>query len=252
MRKLGQHFLINESVARREVEYAELKKDDTVLEVGPGKGILTRLLAEKVRKVIAVEIDKRLADYLRESLPENVEVICEDILKLDLSTLDFNKVVANLPFQISSPFTFKLLDQDFEKAVIIYQKEFAKRMVAKPGSRDYSRLSVAIYYRADCEIKEIVPKRFFKPIPKVDAAIVEIIPREPKFHVEDEDFFFFLLSVLFSQRRKLVSKVVKSYFGIDLPEEFRRRVGEMRPEEIGRLSNYILERVGKKFCESIE
>lgn len=188
-----------------------------------------------------------------ERMPENVEVICKDVLELDLSELNFNKVVANLPFQISSPFTIKLLEQKFEKAIIIYQKEFAKRMVAKPGSKDYSRLSVAIYYKADCNILEIVPKRCFRPIPEVDAAIVEIIPKEkPRFHVKDEGFFFSMLSLLFSQRRKMVSKVVWNEFGIRLPEEFRKRVDEMSPEKLGELSDYIFEKMRKELHKSAE
>lgn len=244
-RRFGQHLLINKNVAQREIKYAEITTEDTVLEVGPGQGILTKLLAEKAKKVIAVEIDKRFVEYLKATLPENVEVIHGDILKIDFQRLSsFNKVVANLPFAISSPFTFKLLNHSsFSKAVLIYQKEFAERMAAEPGSKKYSRLSVSMYYKSYCRILETVPRAAFRPIPKVDAAIVEIIPREkPPFQVIDEELFFSLVNLLFSQRRKRIGKVIKKEYGVDTPFS-DRRVEELTPEEIGKVSNAVAKRL---------
>ncbi|RLF60283.1 MAG: ribosomal RNA small subunit methyltransferase A [Thermoplasmata archaeon] len=245
MRKWGQHFLIDEKIARREVEYAEITESDTVLEIGPGKGILTKILAERARKVIAIEIDKNLVRYLSKILPENVEIIHADVMDIDLKKIEFNKVVSNLPFEISSPITFKLLGTNFSKAVIIYQKEFARRIVAKPGSKDYSRLSVVMYYRAVSRILEIVPKSAFRPMPKVDGAIVEIIPRKsPPFFVRDENFFYEFLSKAFSNRRKTLGKIVKNYYGVEIDERFcKKRIEELKPEEIGELCNQILEKV---------
>src|SRR4030042_3085756 len=134
-KNLGQNFLIDKNIAILEVKQANIESDDTVLEIGPGLGILTKLLAEKAKRVIAIEIDENLINKLKKTLPENVDLIHEDALNIDFETLPkFNKIVSNLPYQISSPITFKFLDYDFESAILIYQKEFAERLVAKPGS----------------------------------------------------------------------------------------------------------------------
>jgi len=159
-KKIGQNFLIDKNIARREVDYANISKDDVVLEIGPGKGILTNFIAKKAKKVIGVEIDKYLFNNLKKCCPSNVELINADILKLDFESLPkFNKIVSNLPFQISSPVTFKIIDYNFSIAVLIYQKEFAQRMVGKAGSKHYSRLSVGVYYKAICEYLENVSKK---------------------------------------------------------------------------------------------
>ena len=241
--KLGQNFLIDKNVAQREVENANITQDDVVLEIGPGKGILTNLLAEKAKKVIAIEIDKKLVDTL--DLPENVELINEDALKVDFKKLPrFNKIVSNLPFQISSPITFKILEYDFDLALLIYQKEFADRMVAKPGSKNYSRLSVNVYYKAECEKLEIVPKTCFQPQPKVDSAVIKLVPRKsPAFSVADERFFFDLTKNLFNHRRKKIKTILNSYykFKIDNVPYINNRVEELAPEEIGKLSNILFE-----------
>ena len=242
-RRFGQHLLIDENVVNREIKYAEISSDDVILEVGPGKGILTKLLAEKAKKVIAVEIDKDFVEYLNDMLSENVEVIHADVLKIDFFKLTpFNKVVANLPFKISSPFTFKLLRYpSFSKAVMIYQKEFAERMVAEPHSKKYSRLTVAVYYKSYCRILETVPKSAFRPMPKVDAAIVEVTPRKkPPFPVLNEKLFFSLTNLLFSQRRKHIGGVIMKKYGVHVPFS-DKRVEELTPEEIGEISNVIAE-----------
>ncbi len=239
--KLGQNYLIDISVAEREIQYANLHKDDVVLEVGPGRGILTKLLAQTAKKVIIVEIDEKLVEFLRNNLEyKNIDIIHKDIMKIDLNLLNFNKIVANLPFQISSPFTFKLLNQRFTKAVMIYQKEFAKRMIGKPGTEEYSRLSVALHYKAKCRILEIVSRKSFRPIPKVDGAIVEIIPRKKApFFVRNEEEFFKLTKLLFSYRRKKIGNIVNRYYKVkDVPFS-DSRVDELSPSDIGRISDFI-------------
>ena len=241
--KLGQNFLINKKIAEKEVEYASINMRDTVLEIGPGQGILTYFLASKAKKVIAVEIDKKLVEKLKKTLPENVELINNDILKIDLKNLPkFNKVVSNLPFQISSPFTFKLLKYDFELAILIYQKEFADRMVAKPKTSSYSRLSVNVYYYANCEILEVVSKSCFRPQPKVDSRMIKLIPRmNPAFNVDDENFFFDLTKNLFNFRRKKIGTIINYLYDFeykDIPF-IEKRVEELTPEQIGDLSNYL-------------
>lgn len=244
-KKLGQNFLIDHNVAEREVAYAQITKDDVVLEIGPGKGILTNKLAKKAKKVIAIEIDKQLVETLKKVLPQNVELIHADALKIDFITLPtFNKIVSNLPFQISSPITFKFLDYNFEIAVLIYQKEFADRMIAKPGSKDYSRLSVGAYYRAHCKLLETIPKTLFQPQPKVDSCMIRLIPRaSPPFSVVNEPFFFDLVNKLFNHRRKKIRTILsKTYDKLnkDIPY-LNKRVEELTPEQIGELSNILFE-----------
>lgn len=244
--KLGQNFLINSRVAQREVNHANISNDDVVLEIGPGQGILTKILAEKAKKVIAIEIDGNLVKELREILPKNVELIHKDVLDVDFDKLPrFNKIVANLPFQISSPVTFKLLRHSFDLAVLIYQKEFAQRMIAKSGSKHYSRLSVGVYYKADCKIVETVPKTCFKPQPKIDSCVIKMVPKHlPPFHVNDEKHFFNLTRELFNHRRKKIKNTIgEMYKNIDFERipYIDLRVEELTPEQIGNLSNILYE-----------
>jgi len=250
-RKIGQNFLIDRRVAEREIDYADIKKDDVVLEIGPGRGIITKLLAEKAQKVIAIEIDENLVHELKESLADNILLINDDALKVDFKTLPkFNKIVSNLPYHISSPITFKLLDCNFTLAVLIYQKEFAERMVAKPGSKDYSRLSVGVYYKSLCNIMETIPKTCFYPQPKVDSCIVRLYPRtSPPFSVLDETFFFHLTRELFNHRRKRIKTTIHKVCSImeneNIPYQ-NMRVGKISPEQIGELSNFLFELKGRK------
>jgi len=241
--KIGQNFLIDKKVAERELEYASIEKNDVVLEIGPGKGIITKLLSEKAQKVIAIEIDEKLVSELKEFLPDNVLLINGDALKIDFDLLPkFNKIVSNLPFHISSPITFKLLDFDFSLAVLIYQKEFAERMVAKSGSKDYSRISVGVYYRSTCEIMETVHRSLFIPQPKIDSCVIRLQPRSsPPFFVLDEKFFFNLTRELFNHRRKKIKNTIKKVYKIeyeDIPFQ-SRRVEEISPEQIGELSDFL-------------
>jgi len=245
--KKGQNFLINKNVAVREVEYAEITRDDVVLEIGPGKGIITELLAEKAKKVIAIEIDKKLVVELNSNLPGNVEIINDDALKVDFNSISkFNKIVSNLPYQISSPITFKFLNYNFKLAVLIYQKEFAERMYASYNSKNYSRLSVGIDYKAKCEFLELVPKNYFNPQPKIDSYMVKLIPREkPKFMVINENFFYDVTRELFNQRRKKIKNIVKKRWNILIEDELfgNKRVEEITPEQIGKISDYIFKKI---------
>ncbi len=241
--KLGQHFLVNLEVANREVAYADIKPSDVVLEIGPGTGVLTRLLAAKAKQVIAVELDKALVKNLSLWIPKNVELIHADVLTVDFSALArFTKVVANLPFQISSPITFQLLKHPFSKAVLMYQKDFADRMVASHGGGEYSRLSVGVQYKTFCRILEVVHPNCFSPQPKVDSCVVELIPRkDPPFFVENEDFFFELTKCLFTHRRKKIKNTVDQMFGKGCGEYpfSDQRVEELSPAQIGELSNVL-------------
>ncbi|MHC1566534.1 MAG: 16S rRNA (adenine(1518)-N(6)/adenine(1519)-N(6))-dimethyltransferase RsmA [Candidatus Syntropharchaeia archaeon] len=225
LRGKDQHFLVDEDVVRRQVLYADVSKSDEVLEIGAGIGILTEELEKKAKKVYAIEKDRKLVKILEDRCPE-AEIICGDALEMDFP--DFNKVVSNLPYSISSKITFKLFEYEFEIGILMYQYEFARRMTADPGGKEYGRLSVGTRYFSDAHILEVVPKTAFYPVPKVDSAIVSIIP-EKRFSVPDEKFFFRIVNLLFSHRRKKIKNTLKiAGFDASLVLEFV----EKRPEEL--------------------
>jgi 16S rRNA (adenine1518-N6/adenine1519-N6)-dimethyltransferase len=245
---LGQHFLVDARVASRHVAHAKIRASDTVLEIGPGLGVLTRRLAERAKHVVAIEADRRFATYLRTNLPE-VEVIEGDALKVPWPPFDV--LAANLPYQISSPLTFRLLDHPFDRAVLMFQWEFARRMIAKPGTADYSRLSVALYRRARCEILERVPRNAFHPQPRVDSALVRIEPRPAPFPLADPQTYDGVVDALFAHRRKTVENGLRLGWNVFAPSRealeailpaipFRtRRVEELTPEEIARIADAL-------------
>lgn len=244
--RLGQHFLTDSSVVDKELAIAQLSAKDIVLEVGPGKGTLTKQLAKNCQQVIAIEIDNKLVDYLQNILPKNVTLIHADIMKSSWDEIPFfTKVVANLPYQISSPFTFKLFKSSFQKAVLIYQKEFAERMIAHPGSKQYSRLTVGIAYKAKCCIHQTIPPQSFFPPPEISSCLVELIPfSQPPFYVKDESFFFSITKLLFSHRRKKIRTILKNAFSTSIPEDImfgEKRVEMLTPAQIGALSNDLFE-----------
>jgi 16S rRNA (adenine1518-N6/adenine1519-N6)-dimethyltransferase len=242
--RFGQHFLIDSSIAQREIDYADVTEDDIVLEIGPGTGIITNLLAARAKQVIAIEIDPSLSEQLRRTIPSNVLLICQDAVTVDFDTLPhFTKIVANLPFEISSPIMFKFLESNFSKAILIFQKDFAKRLVAVPKTKEYSRLTVNVSYKAHCQILEIVPRDCFSPKPRVDAAIVELIPlQKSRFTVHDEQVFFELTKHLFNHRRKKIRYTIQTQYGKITSLPFLdKRVEELTPEQIGQLSDQLLQ-----------
>ncbi|MEE9151147.1 MAG: 16S rRNA (adenine(1518)-N(6)/adenine(1519)-N(6))-dimethyltransferase RsmA [Thermoplasmata archaeon] len=201
-RRKGQYILMDEEVIHRQIDHAELTKNETVLEIGPGLGALTFKLAQRAGKVVAIEKDSRMFSYLKARIPANVELVNADVLEMDPSRFDV--VVSNLPYQISSPVTFWLLNHSFNRAILMFQKEFAQRMVAKCGEKSYSRLSVNVYYKAESEILEFVAREAFYPVPEVDSAIVKLVPRKAPFSVISEETFFKVVDSLFGQRRKKI------------------------------------------------
>lgn len=247
MKKLGQNFLINQTIVEKEVNYANICKKDIVLEIGAGRGILTKALADRAQTVIAVEIDCYLANELQLMMPDNVVVINDDILHVDLGSLPcFNKIVSNLPFQISSPITFRLVEYPFKKAILIYQKVFAHRMIAQVGSKNYCRLSIGVYYKTFCRILDDVSRTCFYPSPKVDSCIVELIPREkPPFDIVDEVYFFNLVKKLFMHRRKKIKNTLCALYGlVDNVPFLSNRIEELSPEQMGMLSNILFTKYG--------
>ncbi len=242
--RYGQNFLIDENIAERQVSYANVQKKDVVLEIGPGYGILTKKIAEKAGKVIAIEIDERFSPFL--SKIHGVKMIWKDVLDVDLEKLGFNKVIANISYQISSPFTFKLLKICFEVGVIMYQREFAERLIAKPGEKSYSRLSIMASFNADWEILEIVPPSAFSPKPKISSCIVQVVPTKPKFLVKSEKIFSHVVKALFSQRRKKIKNVLINN-GMVQRENIEKipykekRVECLSPQQIAEISDAVLE-----------
>ena len=254
----GQHQVIDPIVLQQMVDYAELSRDDVVLEIGAGTGNLTCLLAQRAGKVIAVERDRRFLKILNERLrgSPNVELLCGDALHIEFP--EFNKAVANLPYGISSDITFKLLEHDFASAVLMYQREFAERLVAKPGSDDYSRLTVNVYYRADVELLGEVPPTAFVPQPKVTSSIIRLRPHKPPFEVADESLFFRVVRALFQHRRQRVRNALyhsfEEVFQTRLPKAKRRalidqklpkelaeaRVMDLEPKEFGDMANLMI------------
>jgi 16S rRNA (adenine1518-N6/adenine1519-N6)-dimethyltransferase len=237
-KRAGQHHVIDQSLLERIVGYADVSKSDEVLEIGAGIGNLTRLLAERSRKVIAVERDGRFIKILREQLRGhlNTKIVHGDVLEMELPR--FDKVVANLPFGISSDVTFMLLDHDFELAVLMYQWEFAERLIASPGSNDYGRLTVNTYYRAEVELLEKVLPSAFLPQPEVFSAVVRLRPRGPPFEVTDEGTFFNVVRALFQHRRQKVRNALYHSFGQVFPDmklskdQRRKLLDEKIPKEL--------------------
>ena len=215
-KRLGQNFLIDEEVVRRIVAAAELSEEDTVLEVGPGIGTLTQGLALSGARVVAVELDKRLLPVLAKTLEgySNVQVVNGDILEVDIQKTvgaPTFKVAANLPYYITTPIIFNLLEQrlPMERLVAMVQKEVAERMVAKPGGKDYGALSVSIQYYTEPEITFIVPPASFIPAPNVDSAVIVCKRRSvPPVEVCDEKLFFKVVKA--ALRRKMLSNALKN------------------------------------------
>ncbi len=217
-KRLGQNFLIDEQVVAGIVKAADIKPGDTVLEIGPGIGTLTQGLAEAGGNVVAVELDAKLIGVLAKTLEgyDNVRVVHGDILRIDISReimADRYKVVANLPYYITTPIIMTLLEEKLpiERLVTMVQKEVAERMVARPGGKDYGALSVAVQYYTDPEIMLTVPPGSFIPAPAVESAVIRCMVRsQPPVEVRDEQIFFRVVKAAFAQRRKTLSNAMKS------------------------------------------
>ena len=227
-KKFGQNFLIDENVVRKIVREAGVTKDDFVLEVGPGIGTMTQILCEEAREVVAVEIDKKLIPILTKdtlSYYDNVTVINEDILKLDIAKLAKEKndgkpikVVANLPYYITTPIIMGLFESGvaLDSITIMVQKEVADRMQVGPGTKDYGALSLAVQYYAKPSIVLTVPASCFMPRPNVDSAVIRLERySQPPVDVKDAHLMFNIIRASFNQRRKtMTNSVVNAGLGI--------------------------------------
>jgi 16S rRNA (adenine1518-N6/adenine1519-N6)-dimethyltransferase len=257
-KRKGQNYLVDGNVLARIVESAELSKKDTVLEIGAGIGTLTIPLAENAGKVIAVEQDPKIANILIKRLKElhitNVDIVIGDATKIEFP--NFNKVVSNLPYKISSPITFKILEYNFELAVLMYQLEFAQRMVAEPGDPNYSRLSVMMHFYANVNLLFNVSKNVFLPKPKVSSAVIKLTPKN---EVKIDKFIIDVTRALFQHKRKKVRNALIDSFHeigkfdknevkeliskLDI-ELLDQRVVNMEPENIRKLSKELEQIMG--------
>ena len=264
-KKYGQNFLIDNHVLDKIIEGADVGKDDFILEIGPGIGTLTQALCEKARQVLAVEIDKALIPILNETLSDydNVSIINKDILKIDLNKLvreENNgrpiKVVANLPYYITTPIIMSFLENSVpvESLTVMVQKEVAQRMQASAGSKDYGALSLAVQYYSEPYIVANVPPNCFIPRPKVASTVIRLkVNKEPLVEVKDEKLMFRLIRASFNQRRKtLVNGLNNSkdltFTKEEIQEALRKHnISEMirgealTLEEFAGLANYLSE-----------
>jgi 16S rRNA (adenine1518-N6/adenine1519-N6)-dimethyltransferase len=247
-KKFGQNFLIDSHILENIIESADVNKEDLVLEIGPGIGTMTQYLCENAREVIAVEIDKKLIPILENdtlSSYNNITIINEDILKVDINKLVQEKnngkpikVVANLPYYITTPIIMGLFESHvpIESITIMVQKEVAQRMQVGPGTKDYGALSLAVQYYAVPEIMLTVPASCFMPRPNVDSAVIRLTRHEkPPVDVSDEKLMFDIIRASFNQRRKTLvnglnnasnlnvtkDKVVNALHSMNLPETIR-------------------------------
>lgn len=264
-KSLGQNFLINDSVVDKIVESAEITKNDLVIEIGPGLGNLTEFLLEKAGKVIAIELDQRMLEILNDrfSLYDNFEIINEDVLKVNLNELISKnknseiknaKIVANLPYYITTPIIMKLLEEklDIETITVMVQKEVADRLTAVPGEKLSGAITYSVYYYATSENVTIVENNSFIPEPEVDSEVIKLsIRKNPPVELLDEDQFFKTVNASFMQRRKtLINALVnggilknkqdaKKLFD-DLNMDYNTRGESLSIEKFAEISNYIV------------
>lgn len=230
-KKFGQNFLIDTHVLEKIVDAASIGKDDLVLEIGPGIGTVTQYLCEAARQVIAVEIDRKLIKILKDTLSayDNVEVINEDILKVDIAALVEEKnggkpikVVSNLPYYITTPIIMTLLEKrvPVTDMTLMMQEEVARRMQAVPGNKDYGALSLAVQYYSVPYIAAFVPQNCFMPRPNVGSAVVNLkCHKEPPVKVKDEELMFKLIKASFAQRRKTLQNGLTNSAELDFTKE---------------------------------
>ena len=261
---LGQNFLINPSVCPKMAQQCGIDKNTGVLEIGPGIGVLTCELAKRAKKVVAIELDKRLLPVLNETLSEfdNVKIINNDVMKMDLKSLineEFfcmNVVVcANLPYYITSPILMKLLEErlNLSSITVMVQKEVAQRICAGAGNRNSGSISLAVNYYAEPEILFFVKSGSFMPAPKVDSAVLRLnIRKNPVCEVCDEKLLFKIIKISFLQRRKTVVNALSNNLNLskktllsvfdELKIEAKSRAENLTLEQFAKLTNFLFER----------
>jgi 16S rRNA (adenine1518-N6/adenine1519-N6)-dimethyltransferase len=219
-RPFGQHFLFDPNILKKMISCSGISKNDTVVEIGPGLGTLTKFLSLHAKKVLAIEIDKKLIGRLQEilSMHDNVEIIQADALKFPFNDIQGNfKVVANIPYNITTPLLFRLLEfrEKMPSMTLLMQKEVAKRITASHVDKEYGVLSISTQLYTKPSLKFTVSRKAFLPPPDVDSAVVHFeVSTSPFFNVQDEKFFLKIVKTAFSQRRKTLTNSLKTFEGI--------------------------------------
>ncbi len=231
-KSLGQNFLIDEETIKNTVKAANIEKEDLVIEIGPGLGTLTNELLESAGKVICIELDKKMVEILhyRFLLYDNIEIINDDILKLDLNEIIHKnkfktaKIVANLPYYITTPIIMKLLETkaDFSSITVMVQKEVADRLCAKTGERDAGAITYAVEYYADSKKLFLVPRTSFIPAPNVESEVIQLSIKKDKFtNIKDKDKLFEVIKYAFMQRRKTL---INALCGMGISKEKSKEI----------------------------
>ncbi len=251
-KSLGQHFMIDDDVMDAMIEAAELGPDDTVLEIGPGPGTLTRKLVEAAGRVVAIELDPEMVEILRGELGDrdDLEIVHGDFVELGIPE-NVNKIVSNIPYQISSVVVSEVVKSDLNLAVITVQREFADRMTAEPGTKDYGRLTVLVSLTCDVEVVRGVPPRSFVPPPRVSSAVVKLVPNPPEEVLEvGVDTLERVCAGVFPYRRKTLRNALRNWasregldedelLGAVPPDLLDKRPMHMTPEEVLELSKAL-------------
>ncbi len=255
-KSLGQNFLISEQVVNEIVESSKIDKEDLVIEIGPGLGTLTKYLLEKAGKVIGIELDKKMVEILQDrfKLYNNFELYQQDVLKIDLKHLikkekeNTNikkvKIVANLPYYITTPIIMKLLEEklDLESITVMIQKEVADRLIAIPGEKETGAITYAVYYYAIAEAILEVPKEFFIPEPEVTSKVIKLnIRKEPPIEVQDKELMFKIIKSAFMQRRKTLINALNNAKIFQNKEEGNQILESLKLDESVRAEKLTLE-----------
>lgn len=255
-KSLGQNFLISEQVVNEIVESSKIDKEDLVIEIGPGLGTLTKYLLEKAGKVIGIELDKKMVEILQDrfKLYNNFELYQQDVLKIDLKHLikkekeNTNikkvKIVANLPYYITTPIIMKLLEEklDLESITVMIQKEVADRLIAIPGEKETGAITYAVYYYAIAESILEVPKESFIPEPEVTSKVIKLnIRREPPVEVQDKELMFKIIKSAFMQRRKTLINALNNAKIFQNKEEGNKILESLKLDESVRAEKLTLE-----------
>ena len=242
---LGQNFLADIHIQQKIVQSCDFSVDDMVLEIGPGQGVLTRLIAPKVKRLICIETDRDLIEPLQASLPASVEIIHGDFLKMEMDHLPSGiKVIGNIPYYISTPIIEKLIENRSKVSTVFLtvQLEFGERLTAKSGGKDYGSLSCFAQYYADLKMLFKIKNTCFKPAPKVDSSFLRMTMKSPtEASASSQDFLFKLIQTAFQQRRKNIVNSLKSLVGKEKLEQSLKATGinpNARAENLT-LSNYI-------------
>lgn len=267
-KSLGQNFLIDDCVIEKIIESSNIEKEDLIIEIGPGLGVLTERLLKKSNNVVVIELDKKMIEILqnRFCLNRNLEIINNDVLKVDLEKLIKNKkeqtninkvkIVANLPYYISTPIIMKLLENRLEisEIIVMVQKEVAQRLGAETGTREAGAITYAVEYYAQATPIIDVPKESFIPSPKIESQVIKLEVRQnPKIEVEDEKLLFNIIQKSFMQRRKTLSNALINNRILDSKEEVEKmfktleipsnvRGEKLTLEEFGKIANYVYKR----------